>query len=425
MKKNLKPQTSNLKPHSGYVLISVLVIMVVMLVITYYLADALFSEAAIARNQKGATIAFHLAESGVQEAIWRIRNDTDIPGAKDTFLNTTDGKTEFSHDTDALLTGGSYSVIIKNTAKAVATITATGHFSMGLKTAQRRIVVNVTKAVDPPAYDYDGAIFTGGSTGEEDITLTVTTLNVTGGGSLISNRDIWYTLSDINVDKDVIAKRNIRNVLSDVTHVLGIISENDPGTYVMPTVDVISECLVNSDSFKCRATTDPANHYYTAQQFQKLLDDQKSVTLDGIVYVAGNLGITIEREQSLTVNGVLVAEGSIDVGKPLRAGTLQINHVEGQPSGVITLGKLTCWAYSDVDITGLIYVGDRFSFDPFYGIGSQDINITGGILARRFEGRGIRTINITLNKDLINEAIPENPTTQAPVIQIQHWEEEY
>ncbi len=409
--------------HKGYILISVLVIMMVMLAITYYLADALFSEAAIARNQKGATIAFHLAEGGVQEAIWRIRNDTNIPGAKDTFLNTTNGRTDFDHD-PALLTGGSYDVSIQNTAKAVATITSTGYFSMGLKTAQRRIVVNVTKAVDPPAYDYDGAIFTGGSTGEEDITLTVTTLNITGGGSLISNRDIWYTLSDINVDKNIIAKRNIRNVFSDVT-VGGLVSENDPGTYVMPTVDVISECSVNSDSYKCRATTDPANHYYTANQFQQLLQQQGSVTLDGIVYVAGNLGVTIEREQSVTVNGVFVVEGSIDVGKPQRSGTLQINHVEGKPSGVITLGKLTCWAYSDIDITGLVYVGDRFSFDPYYGIGTQDINITGGVLARRFEGRGIRTVNIVFNKDLINEAIPDNPTTQAPVIQIQHWEEEY
>lgn len=411
----LKVKSKKLK--SGYVLISVLVIMMVMLAITYFLADALFSEMAIAKNQKAATTCFHLAEAGIQEAVWRIQYDDSANGAKEKFLHSTDGVTTFSHD-PALLPNGAYDVTITNSAPGAATISSTGLFTFGLKTAQRRITVNVTKATTPPPYNYDGAIFTGGSTGEEDITLSALTLNVTGGGSLISNRDIWYTLSTVNVDKDILAKRNIKNVLSNV-HAGGVIRENDPGTYTMPTIDVTSD---GPNSYKSKAIAQ--GQYYTQKQFSDALKNAGSLTFNGIVYVAGS--VNIDWWRSVTVNGMLVAEGSIDVGGPVRRGDLTINHVSGQPSGLITLSKFTAWAYSRINITGLVYVGDRFSFDPWYSLdpSTRDINITGGVLCRRFEGRGLRTININFNKDLINEGLQTEPE-ETPVIQFQHWEEEY
>ena len=201
------------KCQKSYILVSVLIIMTVMIAITYFLSDSLFSELAISRNQKAAAISFHLAEAGVQEAVWRIQND---PTTRDTFLHTINGQTNFAHN-PALISGGSYEVTITNIAEAAATVSATGHYKIGLKSAQRKILVNVTKAAAPPPYNYDGVILTGGSTGEEDITLDVINLNVTNGGSLISSRDIWYTLSNINVAKDILAKRNIRNVFSNVT----------------------------------------------------------------------------------------------------------------------------------------------------------------------------------------------------------------
>lgn len=426
------------KNRRGYVLISVLVIMLVMLGIAYFLTDTLFSEAAITRNQRSATSAFHLAEAGVQEAIWRIQNDTT---ARETFLNTTNGQTNFSHD-PALLTGGSYEVSIQNTAKAAATITATGFYQMGLKTAQRKIKVSVTKADTPPPYDYDGAVFTGGSTGEEDITLNFINLQVTGThlvdhdndpatpevaqpwGSLISNRDIWYTLSTLNIAKDIIAKRNIRNLFSSVT-VGGQIKANDPGTYTMPVIDVSSD---NANSYKSKAIAQ--NQYFTAKAFDDLIHAQHNLTFSGVVYVAGGINIKAktfsEPPPTVTVNGVLAAEGAIDVGAPMRKGTLTVNHVEGQPSGVITLSKFTAWAYSVININGLVYVGDRFGVDPWFNLdnSTKDIVIKGGVLCRRFDANGVRTIKIDFNQDYINETLQTNPPA-TPIIETQHWEEEY
>lgn len=404
----------------GYVLISVLVIMMVMLVITYFLADALFTEYSIARNQKAGTIAFNLAEAGVSEAIWRIQNE---PGAKDKFLNSTDGQTDFAHN-PALITNGEYSVNITNTAKGVATITATGLYHFGLKTAQRKITQNVTQAITPPPYDYDGAIFTGGSTGEQDITVTAVNLNVTNGGSLISNRDIWYTFSNINIAKDILAKGNIRNWFSNVT-AGGVIRENDPGTYNMPSIDINSS---DPNSFLNRAIAQ--GQYFTGKEFDDLLHAQNNLIFNGIVFVDGGINIAAAKRNepapTVTINGVLVANGSIDVGAPGKKGTLTVNHIVGQPSGLITTSKFTAWAYSVINITGLVYIGDRFSFDLWFNLdpATEAINITGGILSRRFNGNGLRTINIVFNKDLINEGLLPNPP-ETPVIQFQHWEEEY
>lgn len=416
----------------GYVLISVIVIMTVMVAMMFFFADALFSEYAIAQNQRSATASFHLAEAGIQEAVWRIQHDATT---RNTFLNTTNGLTTFSHNNP--MANASYTVTIQNTAKGAAIITGTGYFDVGIKQAKRVVTTKVTKATTPPPYDYDGAIFTGGSTGEEDITFSNATINITGEelqdhdnnpltpevlvpiASLISNRDIWYSDSVINVAKDILAKRSIRNTRSNV-NVGGVINDNVSDTYTMPAVDVTS---TNPDSYKSMAQAQ--NQYFTATAFKNLLQTQGSLTYTGIVYIAGS-GLTIKNNQSLTINGTLVSEGNIEVGKNPTKGTLTINTNGTAPSGIISLAKLLVNDGGVLDVEGMVYLGDRFSFDPYNRNfpQAQTINIEGGILSRRTEGNGPRILNIKLNKDLINQALDPNPN-ETPIIQVQHWEEEY
>jgi len=422
-----------MKKKNGYILVPTIVILSVILALVYFLTDGLISELAISFNQKGASLSFNLAEAGVQEAIWRVQNENST---KSTFLNTTNGTTNFSHN-NALINGGSYSVSIQNTARAAADIVSTGYYAIGNKTAQRKIIVKITKANTPPPYNYDGAIFTGGSTGEEDVTLRNMTLNITGShsidddndpltpmitepwGSLLSSRDVWFTDSTINVSRDILANRNIRNNDSSIT-VGGTINDYASQTLNMPAIDTSS---TNPGSYKSLAQT--YGHYYTNSQFQDLIDSG-NVNLSGIVYVSGSQGVIISNNHSLTINGILVSEGSIDVGSPSKKGTFTINHTEGQPSGVITMSKFTVWANGVVSINGLVYIGDRFSFDPYdsHTPTSQNINVTGGFLSRRLEGTGPRILNINFNQDYINEALLPNPN-ETPIIQTQHWEEEY
>lgn len=431
--KNLKEKLKKPTKSNGYILVPVIVILSVILFLTYFIIDNLISELAISFNQKGASISFNLAEAGVQEAIWRIQNNSTT---KSTFLNTTNGVTSFSHP-NALVSNGSYSVTIQNTARAAANITSTGLFQMGNKTAQRKIIVKVTKAATPPPYNYDGAIFTGGSTGEEDITINNATLNVTGSrlvdddndpqtpevsqpwGSLLGNRDIWFTDSTVNVSKDILANRQVRNIDSSIT-AGGTVNDYAGQNFDMPAIDISSS---SASSYKSLAQAQ--NHYYTNSQFQNLLD-ANNVSLTGIVYIAGSQGIVIKDNRSLTINGMIVSEGSIDIGSSNKKGTLTINHIDGQPSGVITLSKLTVWDNGTFNASGLIYIGDRFSFDPYdtKNPSTATINLIGGILCRRIDGNGPRTLNINFSQDYINEGLIAN-SNETPVIQTQHWEEEY
>ena len=96
MKKISKLDFLGYKSNRGYITITVLILMMVLVAASYLYADALFSELTIARNNKGATAAFSLAEAGVQEAIYLIQYDIDV---RNTFLNTVDGVTFFDHPT--------------------------------------------------------------------------------------------------------------------------------------------------------------------------------------------------------------------------------------------------------------------------------------------------------------------------------------
>lgn len=415
----------------GYILITVLVIIMVMLAISYYLADALFSETAIARNQKSATSAFHLAEGGVSEAIWRIQNNS---ATKNTFLNTTGGVTNFNHN-PALLSGGSYTVEIRNIAKAAAVVTSTGYFQMGLKTAQRKITVNVTKANTPPPYDYDGAIFTGGATGNEDITIDGLNLTITGtimveqidpitglitmveqpAGSLLSSRNIEFFDSSANIIKDIKANNNITIRDSTVTQG-GVRQENANSVLNMP----------NFDSAAYRTIALGQNQVFanTAAVFA----NSDSPTYSGVVYVDSSL--TINDGRSLTVNGLLITPDTITVGAESRSGTLTINHTEGQPAGAVALHEFVVKPKGVLTVNGILYVGDRFYAEKWDHnlAASRNIIINGGLLCRRIFSNGLengskRNLTIDFKKDWINEALG-NPN-ETPVIITQHWEEEY
>ena len=72
------------------------------------------------------------------------------------------------------------------------------------------------------------------------------------------------------------------------------------------------------------------------------------------------------------------------------------------------------------NITGLIYATDGFRIDA-YGV---DFSLTGGIYARDIEISSLwQNLTINYNPDLISRtiAIP----ISAPIINIEHWEEEY
>lgn len=386
----------------GYVLISTLVIMMIMLVITYYLADVLFSEIAISRNQKNSMITFNIAEAGTQQALWRIQNHATTRTAFQTGTSTSPPITF----TSSLLTNSTYTVSIQNSAPGAATITTTGLLNMGLKQAQRKITLKVFQTPTPGTYNYDAALLAGGANG--NINLNQSSLNVTGGGSLASGGNInKVNQSTVNVAKDILA--NGPNIITNQSTIAqgGIRQTNYSPAFVLPGIDINSDA---STSYKSQAIAQ--GHYYTSTQFKNILKTQ--TTFDGITYVSGSGGVTINQKNNIIFNGALVSEGSITINQS----TVNVYH-NPAPSGILTLGNLST-NQSTVNIEGLVYISVSAATSN-----QSSITIKGALLTSNFSANQCQTFNIEFNKDWVNEVLTGGGNTGTPMITFDHWEEEY
>lgn len=430
-------KNNNNKIQSGYVMITVLILMMVLVAILYLFADVVFAEQAVARNNKGAQVAFSLAEAGVQEAIYRVQYDTAPGGARDNFLNN-GPNTTFSHSAPALIAQGSYEVIIDSTTQGVATITSTGRYAMGLRTAKREVQTTIAEAtVSQP---YDEGIFThstnaGDATG--DIELDGATIQIFDSG-ISSGRDIKIDDSNIQTEGPIEYVRNQTGDDSTVKCDCLINDDSDPLTSQcsdapqctlspnltpgeMPEVDFIS---YESQAKNTPGPSPDGNQYFDNQRDFLDLVNAGTDTFNGVVYINGSL--TINGDLTLTVNGLLVAggpSGSITVGKNSGSTTttLNINNPGNNLSGVLVENNFIVnskghFSGNAGQAQGLIYAGIKTDFKD----STNTINLIGGIISRRIYVTS-RTLIIHFNMDIVNTVIGD----YAPVIEINHWEEEY
>jgi len=427
----LKAQSLKQKK-AGYAMIIVLIIMLILLAVTYLFSDSLFAELAIARNNKGAQVSFSLAEAGVQEAIFRIRTDATT---RQKFMETTNGVSTFSHN-PALINNGSYSVTIQNTALRAATITSVGNYRIGaLRTARREIKVGIAQASSTP-YPYDGAIFGGGGAGESiaDIDFWYAPVQIFGG-SLLSNRDINFRWGSwANIEKAVEAGRDVTVNWSISNCECSINDDGDPETpqcsdspgctplenqpnKTMPPVDFDS---TNPGSIKSRAIVE--GHYYAKQKdFKDIFPKWSDRTFTGVYYIDESFDLDYGR--TMRMNGILAASGSINI----TLGQLFVNPPTSGPyvgtAGVFTQKDFRVGTLGNFGGRALVYASNRNQIDSSI---PYTMDFTGGFLGRRMWISGFRVVNIHFDADIINSTLNLfglAPTT--PVIEINHWEEEY
>ncbi|MEK7142687.1 MAG: hypothetical protein AAB785_00585 [Patescibacteria group bacterium] len=414
-----------LKFKRGYITITVLILMMVLVAASYLYADALFSELTIARNNKGTAAAFSLAEAGVQEAIYLIQYDAEV---RNTFLNTVDGVKYFDHPAPALIAKGSYSVTIQNTAKAAAIVTSIGSYQIGtLRTARREIKVGIAQANTPPPYPYDGGIYTTGSgagSSIADVDFWYAPVKIFGGG-VLSNRDINLKFSsDVDVEKTVEAGNQV-DLKSGSTLDCNclLIDDGDPETTqcadnpgCTPLEGAPPKTIpsISFDAYKTLAQIQ--GQYYASQSdFKNLIPNFGSGTFNGVVFIDGPLDIDWGR--TITMNGVIAASGSIRIS----LGQLLTNTPSGGgASGVLSMRDVEIGTLGNFSGSGLVYAGDRFRVDSSI---PYPLNLTGGVISRRTWISGYRITNIYFDADIINTALG-NPL-ETPVIEINHWEEEY
>lgn len=416
------------KNFRAYVSIVVLILMMVLLSASYFYASSLLGELAIARNNRASSVAFSLAEAGVQEAIYRVKRPTSIERAQFGLQN---GFSAFNHD-PALLQQGGYTVDITNNGPYVATVKSIGTYRTGNRLTKREIRVGIAEASATYA---GGAIFGAGGAGESiaDLDFWAAAVNIFKG-SIFSNRDINLKFGanlkvesaytdplDSNIRIDAVdLYRNLVNQNSELACNCLIEDDGDPNTQqCTPSPGCNPTSLINplgmpQMNFDYYKTLAGVQYYGSQKDFKKEFAEDSSKTYNGVVYIDGTLDL--DGDRNMTMNGVLAASGSISITK----GQLTIAPGTDGFSGVLTQRDFIVGSEGNFNGTGLIYSSDRAEFDSST---TYSTNLIGGILTRRTWFSGYRAVNITLDPTIINNTLKNSG--ESPVIEINHWEEQY
>jgi len=445
------------KTKNGSVLIFAILILAVMLFLASYFISFSLTGSQMSSSQANATKTYYLAEAGIQEAIFKLKNDASWKNAFET-KPTTEDPTCSSWSispykrSPALFENGAYEIGVKNLgcAKAEITSTSTIIFSSG-RIAQRVVKIKVFKAMGNPISDF--SVFTGGSS--ENIYIKSTDpLNIYNG-SLFSNNNINIKYSSrVNVDNKALAHNQI-NVSSNSELEATTCSANicdsgcatsiecPPAEIPMPPLDFnfYYQAAENSDCSFLRIDG-KTNCLFTPKEFENLMWQNYpglSLPEGAVAYISGD--INIRAGQILTVNGVLAADRDANIGEDycwtsgeypfLRCGSSQVivNRpglpAENKPAGILAQRKINTGGWlgfgtKALDINGLIYAGDEIKISS---VGAF-IEIHGGIASRKFSLSSMwNGVDIYLDSDVITDTFG-NPE-YSPIITIDHWEEEY
>jgi len=470
----LKIKNKKYFQQKGVVLIlSSMALGILLLLATYFLTFSL-TETKISQNQIVAAKTYYLAEAGVNEAIWKLKNDSTWKENFETEPECETWSASFSRE-GILFSDGSYQVSIENSDCARGQIFATSTFSLPeTKTAQRVIKTKVFKSLG--SLTGDGAIFSGGNS--ENININASIVNIYDGNLLGNNNTNINWWSEVNVydnlatepiEGKILTNNNLNISFSSVANATSFCAKNicqgdcldegcPPSNIAMPMIDFDSD---DENSYKAKADTAQNSGYcsvlcdgvecetkcvFTANEFEDLLWDigqGATLTLNNdITYITGT--VEIKGGRKLIINGTLVVDGTINIGerycwtrqgvKDCGFNQITINDPGVSiPSGLLTKNKLNFGPYSSfqsVEMVGLIYANDEIRI-----VSLPDVfNLTGGILGRKVSiTSGWGEFNISLDNSIVLEGLWAGPKPPkggetppfSPIVTIDHWEEAY
>jgi hypothetical protein len=409
---------ANKSKQNGSAIILAMMIISILLFMSIFFLNLALTERKIARSHAHAQRTYYLAESGVNEAIWRIKNDPDF---RLSFLYDGAWATSTTRLAPFGNTQESYTVEYQNDSPAHSVILSTGHLDLGNgMIVQRKIRTFIYQAVGETGIEDNG----GYADGNIDISSSV--VNFNDGSAHSNNNFIINTNSTVNVDSDLDAVGNYNEHWTANVNVSGSIhAANVPPAAAeieMPAVDFNSAA---ADSLKNRATV-----IYTTAQFETLMQNNQNLVLnDPIIYVAGD--VAMKGAQTITLNNsLLVVERDFTIGFKNNWGarngpsTLHINHATGTPSGVLAARHINIWEYTDtIKARGLIYANNTMDIRNLNS-GSTVFEVTGALIARKLTISSCWDgLDINYDAEIISSTIGSASTS--PTIIVEHWEEEY
>lgn len=472
--KILKIKNKEYFQQKGVVLILASMTLGILLLLSTYFLRFSLTETKISQNQIVAAKTYYLAEAGVNEAIWKLKNDSTWKDNFETNPGCETWSASFTRE-GILFPDASYQVSIENLSCARGQIFATSTFSLAdTKTAQRVIKTKVFKSLG--SLTGNGAVFSGGNS--ENINISASNINIYDG-NLLGNNNVninWW--SEVNVYDDpateivegkILANNNLNISASSITNATSFCAKNvclgdcldegcPPSTIDMPMVDFDSEdensyknkaqaaqdsgfCSVLCDGVECETKC-----VFTSNEFEDLLwniGKDSTLTLNNdITYVTGS--IDIKGGRRLIINGVLIADSTINIGerycwsrqgeKDCGFNQITINDPGVDiSSGLLTKNKLNFGPYSSIqsiEVVGLIYANDEIRIVSL----PYTFNLTGGILGRKVSITSAwQDFNIYLDNLIVLEGLWAGPQPPeggesppfSPIVTIEHWEEAY
>jgi len=423
---------------SGIILIIVFLALAILLILASYFLSSTVLESELSRKEKQGLRAYYLAEAGIGEAIWRLKND-DI--WKNNFIEDCGWESEVFVRENIFFPNSSYQVQVKNSDCAEGEITATSTLSFNDgEIIKKAVKAKVSKSLI--TLTSDSAIFSGGES--QNITISASKI-IINKGNIFSNNILnikdgseisaFDNLETEELEGQVLAASNLiigDSVLDEVEakcaknictekckgYQIGITS-CPPDSVEAPIVDFDSvgnpnslknqaqekenagECEVLCNGIQCSAKC-----VFSESQFGDLLWEAGllgTLTLNNdITYIDG--GMELKGGQQLTVNGILAVKGTVDIW--MEAPQLTIDESDKAcPSGLlvkdkINFGKLSI--YSSLTATGTIYAEEEIRFEGVL----NNFNIVGGILAKKITFDSLsQGMNITLDNERVLNAL--------------------
>jgi len=498
-RKKLMDRTNNKKffAEKGSILIVSFLILGVLLLLGVFFISFSLTESKIVESQEQGIQAYYLAEAGINQAIWKLRNDQDW---KDCFISSTaecdcnNWSASFTSSTDDLIPNSHVSVTIENLECARARIVSTSTVDLkNGKTAQRLVKTVVFKSQASPTED--AAIFSGGSS--ENIEIQSSKMRIFG--NIFCNNNLNIKSSSVveitatssaegnilvagnyikSLDSSVSANAYCAGNLCQTTSTCACqdpdefekceIGSCPPKSSSVPLVDFNSSATT---SFKTRAQNAQdagqcqiyckkqgetpylcsTKCVFTTSQFEDLLwevGEEGTLTLNttsspGIIYVEGQ--IEIRGGRHLIINGALVADSTINVGtrykwsrgaqKDEGFSHITVNRPTATTTaGILSQAKINFGSYSSffstTTIVGVIYANDEIRMVSLPG----SFDLIGGIVGRKLSFISLLSwfnFFIDLDNEIIRYGLGYKIDGQtivpqySPIINIEHWEEEY
>lgn len=406
------------KQNRGVVLIVTILLMTMILLLSMFILSFSLSEDKISKSQSLGAKTYYLAEAGIQEMVWKLKNDSTY---KNNFETDEDWTTSFTRTEPFGSGSGSYTVSVVNSSLAHGIITSTGTIDIGNgKTTQRIIKTFVYRAM--------GQSGIGNNAGYADgnIEVSFSVVNFHNGSAHSNNNFDAKGLSTVNVDDDLnIANQYIKSSLSTVNVGGTLYAANHP-----PAAAAVEMPAIDFDSSDANSLLNTADAVYTSSQFDSLMASNQNLVLNNdITYVTGD--VELKGNQTITVNGLLVVGRDLIVGRSFCRGLLSrcgnssliINHTAGKKSGVLVKRKIYLELFTGtININGVVYANDQLNILSFpFGF---NFDVTGGLISRKLSVISVwEPLNITHDNTILVDTL--GASDFSPVITVEHWEEEY